>query len=243
MEENKYLLYSHYGIKENDTSSEIILKSAKKSYMDFCRRVSFQTRVPLENRDTFERNVEKLLSDMIPNLLEVVGNKSGSQELFDRSHNDICEAIIHVYDSAGGQTYGIAQRWLNLTLMNMVVIESNLTTGFFPIIDARKFFHVPVEQYLLEAATTKQKDRFKHGLNLQFAPLKHDKSDDYQMDWYLPGKTQPFENWGYLEYMEFQNAVRSKVKESSMNHHYSDLLDWAFKAFTEVSQARNKWEV
>ena len=122
----------------------------------------------------------------------------------------------------------------------MVVIESNLTTDIFAIMDARKYFHVPVDQYLLEAATTKRKDRFQYGLNLKYAPLKHDKPDNYQMNWYLPGKTQSFENWEYSEYMEFQNAVRNKVKEFSTNYNYSDSLDWAFKAFLEVSQAHNR---
>lgn len=237
MLENKYLLYSHYGIKENDTSPKIILRAAKKSYLDFCRRVSFQNRVPLENRDTFQRNVENLLSDMIPSLLDDVRSENGSQKLFDIKHNEICEAILHVYDCVGGQSYGIAQRWLNLTLMNLVVIDSNLKNGFLPIMDTRKFFHVPVDQYLLEAATSRYKDRFQHGLNLKYAPLKHNRPDNYQMDWYCPGKTQPFEYWEYPEYIEFQTAVRSKLKEFPMNQNYIDLLDWAFNAFMEASQA------
>lgn len=50
-------------------------------------------------------------------------------------------------------------------------------------------------------------------------------------------------NVDILVTMEFHNSIMNNVKEPSINHHYSDLLDWAFKAFTEVSQARNKWEV
>lgn len=241
MVEKKYLLYSHYGIKENDTITEIIVRAAKKSYQEFCRRVSFEKNIPMNDRRTFEFEVEKLLSNTIPGLLEIITNEDENQELFDKKHNEICEAIINIYSEVGGQSYGIAQRWLNLTLMNLVVIFSNLETDYLStILDAKKYFHVPVEQYLLEAATTRYKDRFQHGLNLKYAPLKHDKADSYQMDWFCAGKTQPFEYWEYPEYIEFQYAVRSKIKDSSINYDYNDSLDWAFNAFLEVSQSRNK---
>lgn len=240
MVENKYLLYSQYGIKEKDTCSEIIVRAAKKSYLEFCRRVSFEKNIPIDDRRTFEFEVEKLLANMIPSLIETVINEDENQELFDRKHKEICEAIINIYSEVGGQSYGIAQRWLNLTLMHLVAISSDFEADYLPIKNARKYFHVPVEQYLLEAATTRYKDRFQHGLNLKYAPLKHDKADSYQMDWFCPGKTQPYEYWEYPEYIEFQYAVRSKIKDSSSNYDYNDSLDWAFHAFLEVSQARNR---
>lgn len=232
---SKYLLYSHYGIKNCDGVSEIIFKSARKSYLEFCRHLSYQNAVTVESRSKYEHDVEKLLSDMIPDLLKTV-----NQESFDKKHNEICEAVIHMYDSVCRQTYGVAQRWLNLTLMNLVVIDSVQSIEDIPIINARRFFHVPVEKYLLEAATTKYKDRFQHGLNLKYAPLRHDKADSFQMDWFCPGETQPFEDWGYTEYIEFQNAVRNKLKNSNLENIYIDNIDWAINAFMEVSQTRNK---
>lgn len=237
MEENKYLLYSHYGIKASDSGSKIIYKAAKRSYLDFCRRVYIPNHIPMERRSALERETEKLLSDRIPALLETAGHEGSCQEAFDSRHQEICKAVIGVYDGVGGLSYGIAQRWLNLTLMNLAVIESNLKTGYWPIAEVRKYFHVPVERYLLEAAATWRKDRFQHSLGLQCAPLRHDNPDLYQMDWFSPGETQPFEYWGYSEYMEFQVAVRDKLINCAA---YQDPLDWAFKAFLEVSQARNR---
>lgn len=179
-----------------------------------------------------EREAEDLLSAEIPALLRVSG-----QEAFDCKHQEICEAIIHLYADVGGLSYGIAQRWLNLTLMNLAVVESNLETGYWPIADIRKYFHVPVEQYLLEAATTERKNKFQHALNLKCAPLRHDNPDSYQMDWFIPGETQPFEYWGCAEYTEFQIAVRNKLKECTA---YQDPIDWAFRAFLEVSQQKKR---
>lgn len=232
MEENKYLLYSYYGVKESDSGSKFIYKAANRSYLDFCRRVYIPDHIPVERRCALERETEGLLSDMIPALLE-----TGDQEAFDCKHHEVCEAVIRVYSDVGGLPYGIAQRWLNLTLMNLVVVESNLKTEYWPIAAARKYFHVPVEQYLLEAATTERKNKFQHALNLKCAPLRHDNPDSYQMDWFIPGETQPFEFWGCAEYTEFQAAVRNKLKECIA---YQDPLDWAFRAFLEVSQHRKQ---
>ena len=145
-----------------------------------------------------------------------------------------------MYKSAGDLTYGIAQRWLNLTLMNLVVIEANMKTRYWPLESTRKYFHVPVEQYLLEAATRKATNNYQHSLGLKCAPLRHDDPDDYTMAWFVPGEVQPYERWGYSEYMEFQLAVRERLKEHISKHIYRDPLDWAFRSFLEVSQAHNR---
>lgn len=115
-----------------------------------------------------------------------------------------------------------------------------MKTGYWPIDAARKYFHVTVDKYLLEAATRKTPNRFQHALGLKCAPLWHDNPDSYEMEWFVPGDTQPVENWGYSEYMEFQLAVRERLKELIAEKTYQDRLDWAFKAFLEVSQAKKR---
>lgn len=237
MKEDLYLLYSHYDIREDDDDRKMIDRVARKVYREFARRVRFfKSSVTPEKSWDLQKETGKLLSELIPDLLTV-----NSQESFDKRHHEICEAVIHVYDSIGKQPYGIAQRWLNLTLLNLAVIESSLEIGYWNTMDTRQYFHVPVEQYVLEAAASKYKDRFRHGLYLKCAPLRHEEPDNYQMDWFIRGETQPFEVWEYSEYIEFQLAVRNKIKEISTAQEggYKDVLDWAIGAFMEVSQARN----
>lgn len=238
--ENEYLLYSHYGVKKSYSGAEIIWWTARKSFLDFCRRPSFQKRVGIKGRDTLDREGYQLLVDMIPSLLEIASNSGDNQEAFDNKHREICEEIIRLYSDLGQLTYGIAQQWLNLTLANLAVIEANMKTSYWPIDAARKYFHVTVEKYLLEAATREMPNRFQHALGLKCAPLRHDAPDSYEMEWFVPGDTQPVEDWGYSEYMEFQLAVRERLKELIAEKTYQDRLDWAFKAFLEVSQARNR---
>ena len=238
--ENEYLLYSHYGVKKSYSGAEIIWWTAQKAFRDFCRLPSFQKRVGIKDRNTVDREGYQLFVDMIPPLLETASNPGDNQEAFDNKHHEICEEIIRLYSDLGQLSYGIAQRWLNLTLMNLAIIEANMKTGYWPIDAARKYFHVTVEKYLLEAAAGKTPNRFQHALGLKCAPLRHDDPDSYEMEWFVPGDTQPVEDWGYSEYMEFQLAVRERLKELIAEKTYQDRLDWAFKAFLEVSQARNR---
>ena len=90
----------------------------------------------------------------------------------------------------------------------------------------------------MEAAASKRKNKFKYGLNLMTAPLKHDKGENYQMGWYSPGEIQPPEFWDYPEYMEFQKAVRTRLKDMRP-HTYRDCLSWAVYAYMEVAQRRS----
>lgn len=238
MEENKYLLYSHYKIKESNNGPEIITLAARKSMLEFCRLPSFQNRVGVTNRGEVDSAVQKMLAAQIPLLFECVDGSEESQAAFDNKHKEICERIIQMYSGLGTLSYGIAQRWLNLTLMNLVVIEANMKTGFWPIESSRKYFHVCVEKYLLEAAARKTPNRYQHGLGLKCAPVRAENANGYTMEWYVFGDEIPQEDWEYPEYIEFQRAVRQRLKEIGS---YQDPLDWAFKAYLEVAQARIKW--
>lgn len=238
---NTYLLFTHYGITERDTISEMVEKVSGTCYLDFCRRVSFQRNTPVDKRDELQKETDMLLSDRIPKLLQSADDAVNGKEVFDKLHHEICEEIKQIYKRTGGQPYGIAQRWLNLILMQLVVIESNLESGKLPVTKTRKYFHVPVDEHLLKVATSRVK-RFQHGLQLKCAPLYHDSEESYQMGWYSPGRTQPYENWEYPEYLEFQSTVQNRIAEIGANQenpfHYQDTLDWVFNAYVEKKQIR-----
>ena len=197
------------------------------------QRISFQGKVPVEQRYELAKTVKNLLVKELPSLFQ-----ADSQDDFDEKHHAICKHIVHIYDSIGSQAYGIAQRWVNQTLLHLTVIEENFHMNYWNIEESRKYFHVPAEQYVLETASSRRKNKFRHGLNLMAAPLKHEKEENYKMGWYFPGETQPAEYWSYPEYIEFQKAVRTKLKD--MNPHtYRDCLDWAVYAYLEVARRRN----
>lgn len=129
--------------------------------------------------------------------------------------------------------YGIAQRLINQTLIHLIVIESNLQTGYWDINSARRFFHVPVETYTLQMATAYRRDTYKHVLHLKCAPLE-DVTNRYHMGYYNIEKVLPFEEWEFPEYIEYQTTLRKTITESS----YADPVDWWFQAFCEVAGTR-----
>lgn len=240
--ENAYLLFTHYGITEHDDAAQMVEKISFICYLDLCRRVHFQNGTPsVDERDKLQKETIKLLSDRVPKLLQLANEAVNVKEVFDKLHHGICEDIKQIYNHAGSQPYGIAQRWLNLTLMQLVVIESNLMSGNLPVAETRKYFHVPVDEHLLAVATSRSK-RFQHGLQLKCAPLYHGKEASYQMGWYRPGETQPYEHWEYPEYLEFQTAVQDKINEIEANQEnhfrYQDTLDWVFRAYVEKKHIR-----
>lgn len=228
---NKYVLESHYKIKERDSISEIICKAANISYFSFRRRIFRDNTVSVEDGNKLNHEVEILLADRIPDLLNAT-----DQKMFDKRHHKICEEIIHVYNQMCKQSYGIAQRWLNETLLNLIIIESSLSIGKLPVTETRKYFHIPVGKDVLMVATTKGEDRFHHGMRLKYAPLKHKNPATYKMDWFSRENTQPFEKWGYKEYIEFQNTMRDALKDSIKDGKYKDIIDWGIHALVEATK-------
>ena len=129
--------------------------------------------------------------------------------------------------------YGIAQLWLNETLINLIIIESSLPVSILPVAKARRYFHVAVDRDILQVATVQRKEVYHHGLGLKCAPLRHEDSAVYEMDWFHQKETQPYMCWEYEEYIEFQNAVRDALKKPIKDGIYKDVLDWSFQALVE----------
>lgn len=225
--ENKFLIHSHYGIRENFSSKKMIFEATRRSYRDFWRRIHFRGKTTFSERTEYERRSEYYLSEHLPMLFQVE-----TQEMFDEKHYELCESLIGLYDDIGGIPYGVAQRLVNQTMIHLIIIESNLQTGYWNIAEIRKYFHVPVELHTLQMATTKGQDDYQHVLHLKCAPYRKNKND-YEMDWFGPdpGKVIPFEQWNYPEYIEYQTTLRKALENSS----YADPVDWWFQAFAEIA--------
>lgn len=222
---NKYLLELLDNIENSDSLTQIIKKAAGLAYHSFLKGVFHGNSVSKE----LNKKIKNLLADRIPELLS-----SASQENFDNIHHQICEAILQKYQPVCKQTYGIAQRWLNETLMNLVVIDSAMRNSKIDLMRLRKYFHVPVSENIIKIAASETKDHFLNGLGLKAVPLEQEKAGAYQTDWYVPGKTLRFEKWGYSEYKKFQTAVRNELKSFISKGIYQDVLDWGFHSVVET---------
>lgn len=206
--------------------SAVIEKAARTAYLDFHRRLRYGTDTSIEAQIELRKAVIKLLVRRLPELLA-----AQSQEVFDHAHHALCLDILRVYAPTCPQGYGIAQRWVNQTLMELLALPpgEGLATR------SRKFFHVPVDQgWVLKAATARRKEMFRHGLGLKAAPLKRDGPEGYELGWYQPARSLPFPDWDCPAYMEFQRAVRGALAEPILAGLYQDVADWAQKARQET---------
>ena len=118
MNENLFLLYNHYGIKETFTDSQIIFHAVNRSYRDFWRQIHFHGKNVFNQDTKNEYKSEFFLSENLPRLFE-----SETQQDFDKTHYALCNTLIHMYDGICKWSYGIAQRLINQTLVHLIVIE------------------------------------------------------------------------------------------------------------------------
>lgn len=234
-QENKYLIFALYRVKATNSSSEIITKIANKVYWGFASHGLFKDKLPYEAGLAMRDRVTAMLNEEIPTLLRVTDEKGG-HSLFDETHKKICNSMMAIYSECNDvMTFGVAQRWLNQTLLDLTAVENNCCTGYWDISGTRKYFHVPVKDPLVEVATRGNRMRkvYQTGLTLKIC-VYEDPNGNSVFDWYrittTPYPRKPYTDWTYEEYMAFQTAVRERVKELG----YRDPLEWAFLAYAEA---------
>lgn len=137
---------------------------------------------------------------------------------FDNWHHNTCEKIIKLSEVLNQYldnefTYGLAQKWLNMTIKNMLVME-NWDTQLNRV---KRSLHVPVDSYVLEAAS-------------KFLDVKI-VTKNSELTNYIAGLTKPWSRWGYIEYINFQKSIRSAVKVEG----YNSPMDWEFDVWERIS--------
>ncbi len=234
-------------MENEDICEDMIYKASRKPIFRTRHRATLLRDVPVSKKQEYLEKVHRILPEKIPALLYSVSEETDAQDLFDKNHHALCGELISMGAGVCRIPYGVVQIWINETLMNLAVIDGAVAIEDLPIRSTRKYFHVPVEKFAMEAAA--RSERFyrcrnkipKYALCLPCVPLAHDEPDIYQMDWYRHGRTQISRLWEYPEYMEFQIAVRNKIYELVSNHerNYKDPLDWLVQAYTEAGAEKS----
>lgn len=107
--------------------------------------------------------------------------------------------------------YGMAQKLLNMTLKNLLLVEDMFTgcTGYGDILKGnRKHFHVPVDKNILKAAKNDLK-------------IKKINNNTYSIE--------GWSNWIEPTYTEFIKLLREKTQNTA-------LLDWEHTAWMEFAE-------
>ena len=134
--ENDYNLFYKSVIYGNIDDS--ISASIKSGYRDVCRTITGFSKN--KNHNNIFNNATKLQYDEISLLLSKTISK---QDDFDNWHKNCCDKLIKVFENQIFY-YGQAQKWINMSLKNLSMIEHKLVEKQY------EFFHIPIDNYIID---------------------------------------------------------------------------------------------
>lgn len=112
-----------------------------RAYRDFCRTIRFnKTITTTDNRKNVKRNVYEWIHK------ELISLKCFSVDDFNSWHDYACKIIIKDFSTEAKLCYGQAQKWLNMTLKYLLVLD---------VYEAKKllvFLHVPIDKKVIHTA-------------------------------------------------------------------------------------------
>lgn len=215
----EFLKYAYFNITKGDSMNDILSKCANKAYMDLCRTIKFKT-----DDGSIKAECKTKICDMLVNNYDVLMNAVNSiddkQTVFDKEHNQICEEIIKTYSEISEFTYGQAQKWLNMMLKYVLLIEGDSVL--------KSYLHIPIDSYIMQAVGS-DNPKLKQCLKLECIPQKNGTVGKYSEN-----TSKPWSKWNYEEYIAFQNSIRTAIAESD----YNSPIEWENQAWIEVAEYR-----
>ncbi len=233
------LFFMYFGLTEEEANAkrgEAIPNCIRIAFRDFQRNLEYQhsgkelEKIRKERGkeyfDQFEeckRAFRKELSESIKAKIEVLLKmKLSSDDDFDKWHKETCTLIRDkaIAYSANGEneklfksfSYGLAQKWLNMTLKNMLVM------GLWDMSVLKNYMHIPVDSYIIEAACNHEGECLS-----EIFAVKG-----------LRGVSKPKESWSkidnYCDYLVFQKQVRNAVRDSLIP------VDWEGMAWIAMAK-------
>lgn len=174
---HQFLLLSLFG-KINDNKDAAI----KRAYRDFNRTLKAFFK---DDRDIRKISIKNKWNEIVHQFIgEILNQSINNQDAFDKLHNAYCEKLIKTKNEIYNQlTLGQAQKWLNMTLKYLIILEEK------GIEKNMQFFHIPIDNVIQDIL---QKE---YAINKKFAVWSAISINDY-------GK-----------YIEYQNEIRDKFKD------------------------------
>ena len=137
---HSFLLNAYFG-----EVADPFFTAADSAYLDLNRTIEFnKTDVSVDLKAALRARSVKLIKDSVKELSE---NSIITQESFDTWHIELCSGIKQNYIGAGVPFhYGQAQKWVNMTMKYLSVINSGMTKSFFECL------HIPIDSIVLDIA-------------------------------------------------------------------------------------------
>ncbi len=244
-----FFLYSYFGIYAEDNVEKMMLKCASRAYLDLNRTIKFNEDLKeKEGQNKREKDIrwhckkqfrEEIAKGIVNKIEEKIKETSGAHQSwvsdkFNQWHHGICSEIkkkaLNAKCKWEGQeeisfiednkfTYGQAQKWLNMTLKYMWLLD------LLPR-EWEKLLHAPVDSFILEAAT-------KEGIPIPSTGIE-------ELQDYKESKVLKWSKWDNIdekceEYSKFQERIEDLCSKNN-----NSVIQWEGKEWIEVAKEREK---
>lgn len=227
-----FLLFGYFGITLENSKDDIISAAINRAYRDAASHV-------LSLKDDFKKDTEKgqdlfakageLIKVFIKDVLNNDTQNKLNKKEYDEKHKNLCDTLISKYKGCTNSgyefSYGIAQKWVNMTMKYLGVIlmifsEYNNSHDFvktykdsFRAIE--HFLHVPIDGYILEYVSNK---KYSNVEPIEIAK----KENNNNLAW------SKYEEENY-------KTLQKNIKEKFIKEKTSP-LDWENEAWIKVAQ-------
>ena len=256
-----FLLYSYFEITLESTLDEIMEAAIRTAYKDASSHV-----LSIDTEENNYNTKNKAIEQMRIEIGKLLNNIEG--ESYVQWHGDLCTYLKNIYKDITCDercfTYGIAQKWVNMTMKYLCIINSiykeyveeydNEISVLNNIEIIENELHVPVDSFILESASKIGKQNNKHGFEIKIPNKKTYKRNkveicmDDRMGHYSSEKSLPWSKWDFDSeewksqtnyYLEFQNSIKSEVEKTGKRSR----IDWEGPAWIEIASDRKKKEM
>lgn len=222
-----FLLYSYFGVTSDSDENELLRAAANRAYQDAASHV-----LSVSDDDEKDRLRNKGC-DALETFLQHL-----PVEDYDKAHEKLCDDLREIYSGSTTAnrdfTYGIAQKWVNMTMKYIFVLSALIgNEEFCARYTAQlpeKEMHIPLDSYMLEYIAQKDNKKFADSPCIKI-PAKGMETDGtfYSSDKALAWSKYP--DWD--TYIKVQKDVRDKLRSC-----WESPLDWEGPAWIEVAKAR-----
>ena len=188
----RFLLASLFGSDYGKPDSDPVTIAIRRAYRDFCRTIRDKNNPIISNLEATFKATRIVINQHISSLLK--GNKD-----YDEWHKILCAAIVEK-----GYTFGQAQKWVNMTMKYLIVLD------YAPVFKYFDYLHVPIDTIVINNA------------------IDNKIIDEVERERYLPWSTSLNNNDDHNYYGKFQSKIRRHVEDKHISP-----IEWEFGAWNE----------
>lgn len=243
-----FLLFSYFGITldyedKNIDKDNILSCAVKKAYEDATQRGAYNTQLDNDEQKAASQKAKQKATACLKDGINKIPEKEiliKGQERFDKWHEELCDKIKEKFGDSLPFTYGNAQKWVNMTLKYLYLIDCICSEvcpdidWFHSVQNISAYLHVPVDSYIIEKVWEMEMEDNKTGCDKSCLPIKSGKTcKNGSRGKYNSDKVEAWSTWDKKTYENFQDKLRDKDEIDD------NPIDWEGPAWIEIAKKRS----